>query len=123
MTSVTVVLVDMRKHHFNSRSHLLTWLQPLTFNSVVLCCDSLVIPTTESLVVVPISQSSAQQRAGRAGRIRSGKVYRLYTEESYNKLQVSSVPEIQRSHLSPVVLQLKALGIDNVLRFHFLSVS
>ena len=74
-------------------------------------------------MVVPISQSSALQRAGRAGRMRSGKVYHLFTEESYKKLQVSSVPEIQRSHLSPVVLQLKALGIDNVLRFHFLSVS
>ena len=33
----------------------------------------------ESLVIVPISQSSAQQRAGRAGRVRSGKAYRLYT--------------------------------------------
>ena len=77
----------------------------------------------ESLVVVPISQSSARQRAGRAGRLRSGKVYRLYSEDSYDKLQVSSVPEMQRSHLSPLVLQLKALGVDNVLRFQFLSVS
>ncbi|XP_064393087.1 probable ATP-dependent RNA helicase DHX35 isoform X2 [Halichondria panicea] len=75
----------------------------------------------ESLVVVPISQSSARQRAGRAGRLRSGKVYRLYSEDSYDKLQVSSVPEMQRSHLSPLVLQLKALGVDNVLRFQFLS--
>ena len=81
------------------------------------------IAHTESLVVVPISQSSARQRSGRAGRVRSGRVYRLYTEESYDKLQVSTVPEIQRSHLSPLVLQLKALGVDNVLRFHFLSVS
>ena len=78
---------------------------------------------SESLVLVPVSQSSAQQRAGRAGRIRSGKAYRLYTEEDFHKLQPSAVPEMQRSNLAPVVLQLKALGIDNVLRFHFISVS
>ncbi|XP_040186377.1 probable ATP-dependent RNA helicase DHX35 [Rana temporaria] len=75
----------------------------------------------ESLVVVPVSQASANQRAGRAGRNRSGQCYRLYTEEDYQKLPPSTVPEMQRSNLSPVILQLKALGIDNVLRFHFLS--
>ena len=74
-------------------------------------------------MVVPISQSSAQQRAGRAGRVRSGRVYRLYTEESYKKLERSTIPEIQRSNLAPVVLQMKALGIDNIVRFHFVSVS
>ena len=74
-------------------------------------------------MVVPISQSSAQQRAGRAGRVRSGKAHRLYTEESYGKLDKSTVPEMQRSNLAPVVLQMKALGIDNVVRFHFVSVS
>jgi ATP-dependent RNA helicase DDX35 len=75
----------------------------------------------ESLVVVPVSQSSAVQRAGRAGRVRSGKVFRLYTEDSFHKLQQTTVPEMQRSNLAPVILQLKALGVDNVLRFHFLS--
>ena len=45
------------------------------------------------------------------------------SEDSFHKLEVSTVPEMQRSNLSPVILQLKALGIDNVLRFHFLSVS
>ncbi|XP_003384417.3 PREDICTED: probable ATP-dependent RNA helicase DHX35 [Amphimedon queenslandica] len=75
----------------------------------------------ESLVIVPISQSSALQRSGRAGRVRSGKVYRLYTEESYRALDVTTVPEVQRSSMAPVVLQLKALGIDNVLRFNYLS--
>lgn len=75
----------------------------------------------ESLVVVAVSQSSAQQRAGRAGRVSAGRAYRLYTEEACQKLARSTVPEMQRSNLAPVVLQLKALGIDNVLRFHFLS--
>ncbi|EGG23848.1 DEAD/DEAH box helicase [Cavenderia fasciculata] len=76
---------------------------------------------TDSLVVVPTSQASANQRAGRAGRNRSGKCYRLYTEAAFAKLDVHTIPEIQRSNLSSVVLQLKALGIDNILAFDFLS--
>uniref|UniRef100_A0A4X1TL11 RNA helicase n=1 Tax=Sus scrofa TaxID=9823 RepID=A0A4X1TL11_PIG len=75
----------------------------------------------ECLVVVPVSQASANQRAGRAGRSRSGKCYRLYTEDAFDQLPQSTVPEMQRSNLAPVILQLKALGIDNVLRFHFMS--
>uniref|UniRef100_A0A667FW23 RNA helicase n=1 Tax=Lynx canadensis TaxID=61383 RepID=A0A667FW23_LYNCA len=75
----------------------------------------------ECLVVVPVSQASANQRAGRGGRSRSGKCYRLYTEEAFDKLPQCTVPEMQRSNLAPVILQLKALGIDNVLRFHFMS--
>lgn len=48
----------------------------------------------------------------------------LYTpEEDFEKLPAATVPEMQRSNLAPVILQLKALGIDNVLRFNFLSVS
>ncbi|BFZ19516.1 hypothetical protein BsWGS_22555 [Bradybaena similaris] len=84
---------------------------------------SITIPaiTYKSLVVVPISQASADQRAGRAGRVRAGKAYRLYTEESYRKLPAATAPEMQRSDLAPVILQLKALGISNVLRFHFMS--
>ncbi|XP_005103973.1 probable ATP-dependent RNA helicase DHX35 [Aplysia californica] len=75
----------------------------------------------ESLVIIPVSQASANQRAGRAGRVRAGKAYRLYTEEEFDKLPVSTAPEMQRSDLAPVILQLKALGIANVLRFHFMS--
>jgi len=48
-------------------------------------------------------------------------VYRLYTEESYSTLPTATVPEMQRCDLAPVVLQLKSLGIDNILRFAFLS--
>ncbi|XP_031228457.1 probable ATP-dependent RNA helicase DHX35 isoform X2 [Mastomys coucha] len=75
----------------------------------------------ECLVVVPVSQASANQRAGRGGRNRSGKCYRLYTEDAFDQLPQSTIPEMQRSNLAPVILQLKALGIDNVLRFHFMS--
>ncbi|XP_067007183.1 probable ATP-dependent RNA helicase DHX35 [Anabrus simplex] len=76
---------------------------------------------TDTLVVVPVSQASAEQRAGRAGRIRSGKAYRLYTESDFEKLAPATPPEMQRTELSMAVLQLKALGIDNVLRFNFPS--
>ncbi len=51
----------------------------------------------ESLVVTPTSQASATQRAGRAGRTRAGKAYRLYTQDSYDKVMPKhSVPEMQR---------------------------
>lgn len=75
----------------------------------------------DSLVVVPVSKAGAEQRAGRAGRIRSGKVYRLYTEEDYNGLPDHTPPEIRRTDLCSTVLHLKALGIDNILRFDFPS--
>lgn len=75
----------------------------------------------ETLTAVPISKASATQRAGRAGRTKPGKCFRLYTEDTYNNLTNATVPEIQRSNLAPVILQLKALGIDNVVRFGFLT--
>ncbi|CAL8142751.1 unnamed protein product [Orchesella dallaii] len=76
---------------------------------------------TDSLVVVPISKASAEQRAGRGGRTAPGKVYRLYPEPEYEKLDPQSPPEIQRCDLSFAVLQLKVLGIDNIVRFNFPS--
>jgi len=76
---------------------------------------------TDALVVVPVSQASAQQRAGRAGRVRPGKSYRLYTENDYHNLAQFTPPEVQRSNLAPAVLQLKALGVDDVVHFDFPS--
>lgn len=75
----------------------------------------------ETLTPVPISKASATQRAGRAGRTQSGKCFRLYTQSSYQSFTSTTIPEIQRSNLAPVVLQLKALGIDNIVRFDFLT--
>ncbi|KAH0496282.1 hypothetical protein TgHK011_003653 [Trichoderma gracile] len=75
----------------------------------------------ETLTTTPISKASASQRAGRAGRTKAGKCYRLYTEDAYQTLPETNPPEIQRSNLASTVLQLKALGIDNVVRFDFLS--
>ncbi|RDY11914.1 putative pre-mRNA-splicing factor ATP-dependent RNA helicase DEAH9 [Mucuna pruriens] len=72
----------------------------------------------ENLVVAPISRASARQRAGRAGRVRPGKCYRLYTEEYFlNHMSNEAIPEIQRSNMVSCVIQLKALGIDNILGF------
>lgn len=75
----------------------------------------------ETLTTTPVSKASATQRAGRAGRTKPGKCYRLYTQPAYESLMEATVPEIQRSNLAPAILQLKALGIDNVLRFDFLT--
>lgn len=61
-------------------------------------------------------QASAHQRAGRAGRTQPGKCFRLYTEASFKKdLQEQTYPEILRSNLGSVVLQLKKLGIDDLV--------
>ncbi|ETI22925.1 hypothetical protein G647_04719 [Cladophialophora carrionii CBS 160.54] len=75
----------------------------------------------ETLTPFPTSKASATQRAGRAGRTQPGKCFRLYTRQSYASLPATTTPEIQRSNLAPVVLQLKALGVDNIVRFDFLS--
>ncbi|KAJ3255594.1 hypothetical protein HDU77_003596 [Chytriomyces hyalinus] len=76
----------------------------------------------ESLLVSPISKASAQQRAGRAGRTRPGKCFRLYTEKAFkNDLQEQTYPEILRCNLGSVVLQLKKLGIDDLVHFDFMD--
>lgn len=76
----------------------------------------------ESLLVSPISKASAQQRAGRAGRTRPGKCFRLYTEDAFKKeLIESTYPEILRSNLSSTVLELKKLGIDDLVHFDLMD--
>jgi ATP-dependent RNA helicase DDX35 len=75
----------------------------------------------ETLATTSISKASANQRAGRAGRTKPGKCFRLYTEHAFTQLEESTPPEIQRSNLAPMILQLKALGIDNIARFNFLT--
>lgn len=76
----------------------------------------------ESLVVTEVSQVQATQRAGRAGRTQDGKCFRLYSEESYKRsLPKVTVPEILRSNLASVVLQMKAMGIEDVVRFDFME--
>lgn len=71
----------------------------------------------ESLLAKPISQSSAIQRAGRAGREGPGKCLRLYTEETFETLQKTDLPEILRTDILSAVLTMKARGVDDVLSF------
>ncbi|XP_067055745.1 pre-mRNA-splicing factor ATP-dependent RNA helicase DHX16-like isoform X2 [Acropora muricata] len=76
----------------------------------------------ESLVVTPISKASANQRAGRAGRVAAGKCFRLYTAWAYkNELEENTIPEIQRTNLGNVVLLLKSLGINDLIHFDFMD--
>lgn len=76
----------------------------------------------ESLLVSPISKASAQQRAGRAGRTRPGKCFRLYTEDAFKKeLIEQTYPEILRSNLSSTVLELKKLGVDDLVHFDLMD--
>lgn len=76
----------------------------------------------ESLLVQPVSQAMANQRAGRAGRTAPGKCFRLYTAWSYkNELDENTVPEIQRTNLGSVVLLMKSLGINDLLNFDFMD--
>jgi len=75
-----------------------------------------------NLVVVPCSRASANQRSGRAGRVGPGKCFRLYTKYAYmNEMDESTTPEIQRTNLNGVVLQLKSLGINQLLEFEFMD--
>ncbi|KPI36008.1 Pre-mRNA-splicing factor ATP-dependent RNA helicase PRP43 [Cyphellophora attinorum] len=76
----------------------------------------------ESLLVSPISKASAQQRAGRAGRTRPGKCFRIYTEEAFKKeLIEQTYPELLRSSLSSTVLELKKLGVENLVDFDLMD--
>ncbi|KAG2218383.1 hypothetical protein INT45_013334 [Circinella minor] len=75
----------------------------------------------ESLLLHPISKSSAWQRTGRAGRERAGVCYRLYTEDTFRDLEDDTIPEIRRCNLSAAVLSLKASGIENVLEFDYMD--
>ncbi|ODO02912.1 hypothetical protein I350_05754 [Cryptococcus amylolentus CBS 6273] len=76
----------------------------------------------ESLLVTPISKASAMQRAGRAGRTRPGKCFRLYTERDFVKeLEEQTHPEILRSNLSNTVLELIKLGIKDLVHFDYMD--
>ncbi|KAI1085006.1 P-loop containing nucleoside triphosphate hydrolase protein [Whalleya microplaca] len=76
----------------------------------------------DSLIVTPISQAQANQRAGRAGRTGPGKCFRLYTEVAYQSEMLSTtIPDIQRQNLSTTILMLKAMGINDLLHFDFMD--
>ena len=74
-----------------------------------------------SLEVRVISQSSAEQRKGRAGRTSAGKCYRLYSEEEYQSMDPRMLPEILRVHLAHACLKLYEFGISDILSFDFVE--
>lgn len=76
---------------------------------------------TKRLPVEPVSQSSANQRAGRAGRVRDGLCIRLYSEEDFEKRERFTTPEIQRANLADVILRLKAFGLGDIESFPFID--
>ncbi|KAF8623954.1 hypothetical protein AX15_006115 [Amanita polypyramis BW_CC] len=74
-----------------------------------------------SLATIPVSAASATQRAGRAGRTSSGICYRLYPKSAFDSLPSTTPPEICRVDLMMPVLQLKSLGIDDVMKFEWIT--
>lgn len=76
---------------------------------------------TRRLPIEPVSQSSADQRKGRAGRVAEGVCIRLYSEEDYGGRPRFTQPEIQRANLADVILRLKAFGLGDIERFPFIN--
>ena len=76
---------------------------------------------TKRLPVEPVSQSSANQRAGRAGRVQDGICIRLYDQEDYDKRPRFTQPEIQRANLAEVILRMKAFRLGEIETFPFLE--
>ncbi|XP_010942622.2 ATP-dependent RNA helicase DEAH12, chloroplastic-like [Elaeis guineensis] len=73
------------------------------------------------LKVCRISQSSANQRAGRAGRTAPGRCYRVYSEHDFQSMQMHQEPEIRKVHLGIACLRILALGVKNVQDFEFID--
>ena len=75
----------------------------------------------QRLPIEPVSRASADQRKGRCGRLSDGICVRLYSEEDFAKRPAFTDPEILRTNLASVVLQMQALGLGEVMRFPFLE--
>jgi ATP-dependent helicase HrpA len=76
---------------------------------------------TRRLPIEAVAQSSANQRAGRAGRVAEGVCVRLYSEKDYDERPRFAQPEIQRANLADVILRMKAFGLGDIERFPFLN--
>src|SRR5882757_9502307 len=76
---------------------------------------------TKRLPVEPISQSSANQRKGRSGRVQDGICIRLYSEEDFSARPLYTQPEIQRANLAEVILRMKAFRLGEIEAFPFLD--
>jgi ATP-dependent helicase HrpA len=76
---------------------------------------------TRRLPIEPVSQSSADQRKGRSGRVADGVCIRLYSETDYQERPRFTQPEIQRANLADVILRMKAFGLGDIERFPFIN--
>lgn len=76
----------------------------------------------ESLITTSVSKASAKQRAGRAGRVRPGKCFRLCTQEHFSSsVPKETIPQMQRTNLATVALHLLSMGIQDIAHFEFVS--
>ena len=75
----------------------------------------------QRLPIEPISQASANQRSGRCGRLADGICIRLYAEEDYLARPEFTDPEILRTNLASVILQMTSLRLGDVARFPFVD--
>ena len=76
---------------------------------------------TRRLPIEPVSQSSADQRKGRSGRVADGVCIRLYSEKDFLERPRFTQPEIQRANLADVILRMKAFGLGDIERFPFIN--
>jgi ATP-dependent RNA helicase HrpA len=103
----TSVTIDGVVHVVDSGLAKMNFYSPRTF--------------TESLIEVPVSKASCNQRRGRAGRTAPGVCYRMYTRKDYDSRPMYTVEEIKRTDLSEVVLRMAELGVREFEAFDFLS--
>ncbi|WP_181311628.1 ATP-dependent RNA helicase HrpA [Nocardioides campestrisoli] len=75
----------------------------------------------QRLPIEPISQASANQRSGRCGRVAEGIAIRLYSEEDFDSRPEFTDPEILRTNLASVILQMTSLGLGDLARFPFVD--
>ncbi|WP_243073615.1 ATP-dependent RNA helicase HrpA [Microbacterium sp. SS28] len=75
----------------------------------------------QQLPIEAISQASAQQRSGRAGRTAPGIAIRLYSEDDFERREEFTEPEILRTSLASVILQMLSLGFGDISEFPFLT--
>ncbi|MDX8384256.1 MAG: ATP-dependent RNA helicase HrpA [Ghiorsea sp.] len=75
----------------------------------------------QRLPIEPISQASANQRSGRCGRVAAGLCFRLYAEDDFNSRPEHTDPEIRRTNLAHVILQMTHLGLGNIEDFDFME--
>lgn len=99
----------------------------VTIDDIVFVVDSgrvkhrIMDHTTVLYKVDLISKSSAKQRMGRAGRIKAGVCYRMYSGDTYENMSPENTPQILVEPLDSILLQLKSMGVQNILSFPFID--